>query len=303
MWEGEQVMSTQSFGSGSTRVPARRRRVLPVVVAGMVSLGLAACGSSKSKSNAAVKPAGATETTSAAKPATGEPLKVLQVLNELPSSGLFFPEAKAAVQGRIDRLNANGGGLGRPGQVGIWVAGLDANKAADCARKAVADHYLAAVGSLFAGAPDYQKILADAGIPHLAGLPFTPGDGSYPTEFPVSAGGPAVVAGQAAYLYDVAGSRKIVVVISDSPGASASVDSANSALVSRGAKIAASVPVPRTKPDLSAEVQQAVGSGDSILFAAAGGSLAQFLSQLKTLNYTKFVVPEGSLQPALRKAL
>src|SRR5713226_763201 len=85
-----------------------RSRVRQFAIVAVAVLAATACGSGKQSSTASPP------TTTAPKPASGEPVKVMQLIYEDPSKGIVLPEDKAVVRGRIDRLNAAGGVLGRP---------------------------------------------------------------------------------------------------------------------------------------------------------------------------------------------
>jgi ABC-type branched-subunit amino acid transport system substrate-binding protein len=299
------------------RVLTWRRLLLIVVLLGT------GCGSDNATSSSAAPTASAvstavssapasaaaasstTATTPAAKgPATGEPIKVLQVTLDNPSAGLAFPEVKAAVKGRIDRLNANGGILGRPVQVDVCEAQFDPNKADACAQKAVDGKYLAVIGSQFPNGDNWQKILESAGIPNIGYTPLVPYDGQTKTGFPVYAGALSAVAGQARYLSDVASCKNIVMPHTDSVSGQAAVGYANEGLKSKGMTVTAQ-PVPRSKPDQSAEVQKAISGGDCILVAVTGADLGQFAGLLQSNGYPvdKMDYNEGSFVPAIRKAL
>src|SRR5690606_779965 len=153
-------------------------------------------------------------------------------------------------KGRIDRLNQEGGVLGRPIEVDVCAAGFDPNKAAACAQRAVEGGYLAAVGGNFANGGDYHAILAEAGIAELGYVPYDPKDGAAPNGFPLSGGGASGVMAAARRIVDEMQPETVAVMYTDSAGGAASLAYAKQVLDAAGVAVKP-VAIPRNQPDLS----------------------------------------------------
>ena len=241
----------------------------------------------------------------AVKAPSGEPIRVMQVLLELPAAGITLPETKAAVQGRIDRLNKEGGILGRPVKLEVCQAEFDPNKADDCARKAVDGKFIAVIGSLFASGDSWLKILGAAGIPSVGASVLTTGDNKFSNSYPVTGGGVATVAGEGAYLYDVVGARKIAMATTDSAAGQLAFTNIDYSLTARRTGLQGTLTVPRNKADLSAEAQRASTLGDSLALNATGGDFANMYRLLIGQGYSrkKIITTEGILIRTTRKAI
>lgn len=263
----------------------------------------AACGDDggAEESSSTTTTDGAAVTEPSEGPASGEPVMVMQIVLESPDLGIFLPDAIAALQGRIDRLNEEGGVLGRPVEIEVCQAGFDPNLAAECARKAATGEYLAVLGGNFANGGDYARVLADADIANIGYVPYDPADGSAPNGYPLSGGGAASIFGAARFIADEFEPTTVAVVHTDSVAGAASLAYAKRVLEAADIQVQP-VAVPRNKPDLSAEVQQAAGA-DAALVAASGADFAKFVGGLVQIGYDSFVVPEGLAQPAIVAAL
>jgi len=284
----------------------RRSHARQFAILAVAALVASACGGGKQSSTGSPPTtkgvSGAPKTTTSPKAASGEPVKVMQLIYEDLTKGIALPEDKAAVRGRIDRLNADGGVLGRPVNIDLCVAGFDVNKADECAQRAVDGHYLAFIGSAFAAGDSWMKIVEKAGIPVLLSTPLVPYDYQSPVSFPVIGGGVSYIQGTASYLADVTGAKKIVLAYSDSAAGAALLAEIKDPLAARGLTLAKAIPVTRNKPDQSADVQLAVASGDGVSLGLSGADLAQWVTLLKAQGL-QYPVTAIALGPALVKSL
>lgn len=234
-------------------------------------------------------------------PASGEPILIMQIVVDSPELGLAIPEAQAAVEGRIARLNADGGVAGRPVAVDVCQAGFDPNVANECAQAAVQGGYLAVVSSSIASGGDYHDILNNAGIPEIGYLGFVPKDGENPLGFMVSQGAQGPVMAAAHRVAQDFSPETVAVMHTDSPGGVQSLVDASTVLESLGIAVTP-VPIPRNQPDLSAQVQTAMRA-DAVLNIATGADLAKIVLGLVQAGYEQHVLLSGAVLPALADAL
>ena len=277
--------------------------VLAIVV--FAGGGLVACGDDGDEAEPATSAPGVTEGGSSnpgSREASGEAVRILQLTAEAPELGVTLPDMTSSLQGRIDRLNREGGVLGRPVEVDICIAAQDPNRAAECARRAVEGGYLAAVGSIFPNGGDYHNILAAANIPDIGYQPFDQLDGTAPNGFPIVGGSFSLVYGAARRIAEEFDPERVVVMQADSAAGAAVGDYARRVLDPLGIEVVP-LPITRNKPDLSAEIQSAMSDGDAIFIGTSGADMVKIISGLVQANYKNFVVTEPSFQPALIKAL
>ncbi len=160
----------------------------------VAALALAACGSDEDSSSDSAPPesAGTTEqsmttspdaaaTTDAASssepPATdavasGEPVKVMMILDESAAVNLFQDSPKAGAQARVDRINAEGGlgGSGQPVELDFCITDLDPNKALACAQEAADDPSYVAVAGSQSSTTETSPVFEGAGL-HISLAP------------------------------------------------------------------------------------------------------------------------------------
>jgi branched-chain amino acid transport system substrate-binding protein len=279
------------------RLAARGAGTMALTALAMV---VAACGSNAGGGPAA---GGSASAGGSGSTAPGSALKIMQILPEDPAAGAFFPAAKAALKGRIDRLNKQGGIHGATVQLDVCTGGLDPNKTDDCARKAASGGYLAVVGSFTAGG-DWESILEKAHTPNIGVLPTTLADGTTSIAFPLTGGGYSDSAGCAAALYDVLGAKNIVLAYDQVPASASTVDSSDLALKARGTKLKLSFGIPTTETDVSADVQRLVSGGDGYTFSLVGATFPKMLSGTVARVGTKKVCAyEDALRPEVLSAV
>ena len=164
------------------RDSARGRRMgrfcLRLGVVALVMSVAAACGGSNSGSD------GSADAPSGPK-LSGEPVKVMTVTS-LNSQGPVFPMIKTTAETYEKWINAHGGINGRPLQVISCDDQGQPTQASACARKAVEEKVVAAVGSYSFFGDAIVPILADAEIPWFGTCcAATPQELTNPVSFPV----------------------------------------------------------------------------------------------------------------------
>jgi ABC-type branched-subunit amino acid transport system substrate-binding protein len=160
------------------RMTARKtfiRRVASAASVLSLAVGLAACSSSSSTGS------GSADSTVSADPGA---IKIM-VIASMSNPAFDFPETAAAVQARIDALNADGGINGRKVTVLTCDDKNDPNTAAACARQAVSDGVVATVGDYSVQGDSIWPILDPAGIPRIGLRSITDRDATDPLSFPI----------------------------------------------------------------------------------------------------------------------
>jgi ABC-type branched-subunit amino acid transport system substrate-binding protein len=185
----------------------------------------------------------------------------LMVAGDL-SSPAAIPEVPTGAEAAVAALNASGGIDGRP--VHLIVCDDNDPSPTACARRAVAAHVAATVGSMSAG---IDPILLANGIAQVGNVPFVAGDYTAPNSFPlfgfVTASGGIIKELAAAGCHRVAP----MVLAGESSG-----DDANRYLhlaqtTTPGVTVLPAIPVPFGLPDLSAQLAKATGDGSDCIAA------------------------------------
>ena len=231
--------------------PQSKWRYVTVLGACAATVAIAACGSSSSKPSSSSTQ---TAQTTATATATGQPIKVM-IAGTL-SGPTNLPELPHGAQAAAAEINTHGGVNGRPIDV---IACDDSNPSPDaCARKAVAEHVAAVVGSQSLG---INPILKANGIPQVGPFPFVPDDYKQANEFPVSGG--SVSAGAVVPFLAHLGVHKIVPVVLAGAFATRSAVAFMKETAARtpGVTILAPISLPFPSTDLSSQVQKAASTG------------------------------------------
>jgi ABC-type branched-subunit amino acid transport system substrate-binding protein len=253
-----------------TRLSIHRRAQLAlaaVAVAGAIT----ACGSAGTSSSdpssatATQSSSGASKSSSyaaaAASKLKGQPINVMIAATLDGPTNL--PELPWGAIAAADRINSQGGIKGRPIHV---IVCDDNNPSPDaCARKAVAAHVAAVVGSESAG---INPVLESNGIAQVGNFPFNPDDFTQPNSFPLSAGMEEL--GGAARLLASLGVKTILPLgTAGAPGIEHAVTELKTA-ASRipGMRVLPEVGLPFGSTDLSAEVAKAAESGAQAIVVA-----------------------------------
>jgi len=285
------------------------RRVTTFGAAVALAAGATACGSEKNAdetTTAAPTSTEATPTTAAtteapavteapvvteapAGPATGDPVKVVVILDESDSYGITYPTTRAGLEAKVGWINAHGGlgGSNRPVEVVYCVTQFDPNLATKCARDAADDQNVVAVAANVTNFADtINPILEQASLASFGPWGLAPADQTSPVSFPVMALGLAATGSEAGVVADIAGAKNVAIGYADVPSALEGVKIIEKVLEDRGVKVAVKVPVPLGKTDLAAEAAQLFGEGiDGVIFATdpgAASALAGLRAQLKS---------------------
>lgn len=238
------------------RAPSSLRRVticIALAVTMLVSMVATAGAAAPSASKASCK-----------KKPTGEPVLVSMIASfegPVGSDTNFLGGAQAAVKS----VNCAGGVQGRPLEL-LTCNGnafVDPNLGPNCAREAIAKGVVATAAMSTADASVIQAF-EDAGIP-MVGAPVAIRGYIASHSFPIAAGIPGILAGQAAKLYDD-GYERIRVMVIDVPGSSGIAGIADAGLTPRGAKVLPPALVPADpSADPSAVIQTAIRDTDAII--------------------------------------
>src|ERR1700722_13538834 len=154
----------------------KRRRWVMLIAAGSVSLLLAACSSSSS---------GGSTTNSSA---SGSGSIKIMALGLFQSAALSLPDSEAAMQAKVDAVNASGGIDGHQIDLTTCNDQLDPDQSAACARQAVSNGDVAVVASYEPYTAQVLPILESANIPFFNGEAIDNGDANSATEFPLTGG-------------------------------------------------------------------------------------------------------------------
>lgn len=249
---------------------------------------LAGCGSSGSPSHQV--------THVASRPVhfSGQPI-TLMVASDL-SSPAAIPEVPTGAEARVAALNAAGGIDGH--QVRLIVCDDNNPSPTACARRAVAAHVAAVVGSQSAG---INPILLANGIAQVGNAPFVADDYTAPNSFPLF--GFVTASGAIIKVLAAEGCKRIAPLVLS--GESAGED-ANRYLhlveaSTPGVTVLPEIPVPFGLPDLSAQLAKAASDGsDCIAGVLFSSDTAKILQEAKEQGVTeKFAFGQSSLPQML----
>lgn len=152
-------------------------KTLAPAIAALAAVGLVASGCSDDSS-----------ADPAQNPATGEPIKVGQILS-IQAGGLSVANMGAGMTASIDAFNNRGGVNGRPLELIQCDTMGDPNKEVDCANKMVSEGVTATLADFTVASPEsVSQILATAGIPRVGMNPMNMADFTSPNVFTPFAG-------------------------------------------------------------------------------------------------------------------
>jgi branched-chain amino acid transport system substrate-binding protein len=143
--------------------------------------------------------------------AAESPVKIMGV-GVFNSTEISLPDASAAMEARVDQLNASGGLKGHRIDLTICNDQFDPNQAATCARQAVSGHDVAVISSYEPFTTQVDPILEQAGIPLIYSTIVAPVDATDSISFPRDGGVPAQYAALGVRLVQ-AGCKKVGVVV------------------------------------------------------------------------------------------
>ncbi|RVW07494.1 hypothetical protein EGT67_21185 [Prescottella agglutinans] len=145
---------------------------LAPAIAALAAVGLVASGCSDDSS-----------ADPAQNPATGEPIKVGQILS-MQAGGLSVANMGAGMTASIEALNNRGGVSGRPLELVQCDSMGDPNKEVDCANKMVSEGVTATLADFTVASPEsVSQILTTAGIPRIGMNPMNMADFTSPNVF------------------------------------------------------------------------------------------------------------------------
>jgi branched-chain amino acid transport system substrate-binding protein len=270
------------------------------VLAGVVALALgavAACGDDSGGSDSGGSTDAATDDSD--ETLSGDPVKVMVILDESEETGLRFDTARAGAEVRVDEINGDGGlgGSGRPVEIEYCVTELDPNQAAECAQQAADDdEFVAVVASVSAEGDIVNPILEEAGLANIGSTAFSASDGLSPVSFPVMGGLVAATGCQGTILADEADATDIAVAYTDLPGAEQSVTLVDLTLATRDLEVVNTTIVPAAKADVSAEVTSVTDGADGLVTAMDGETAKRVIRTARQQGLDLAIAGSGAQQ-------
>ena len=257
----------------------------------------AAASTASSEASATVAPSSSNEAQSG--PATGEPIKLLNI-STLESPVFSAPQVQSAIEARVKSINEAGGVAGRPIEIEFCNDKFDPNEASACARKAVDEKVVAVVGSLNLFAANIFPILSDAGIPWIGGAGSSGAiELTDPISYPIHGGTPSMIVGDGAALVTMKGAHTVSIVGDDNPGSANGVDLFEQGVSLAGGESKTFI-APAGTVDYSALVGQAMeGNPDAVAVATVPANAAKFIKTLRDAGYKGVV---GGVSSAFPKA-
>ncbi|WP_182481447.1 ABC transporter substrate-binding protein [Nocardioides immobilis] len=273
--------------------PPLRPRARGLAVAGVLLLGLTACGGGDDEP----------ETTPTQDPDltfTGEPVKVMTV-TPYDTDTLNMRAALDVADGARVAINNAGGINGHELVVIACNEGADPNKAADCARQAVEEDVSAMVGGFTANGDTIMPILEEAGIPWIAPTGISAAELTSELSYPISSGVVGLASLGARTAED--GCDDVAFVTYDLPTTDQVAGLVDVGRASQGSEPTTQIKVPPTTTDYSSIAQEiadydcavmALPSNALVGMSAAGASLGS--------GTTYYVVPGGLTDSATDQA-
>ncbi|ONH22891.1 hypothetical protein BL253_34510 [Pseudofrankia asymbiotica] len=244
--------------------------MLPLAAA----LILSACGGSDDDKG--VSP------TSTVTAATGAPIKLVSIEDELTRE-----HYSAGIRTAVDYINNHGGVKGRPLQVTICPNNDDANVAASCARKAIADGVVADVASANNFGSNSNPVYEAAGVSVFGDSPLTSADFTSKAVFPLQGGSISSVGGQVALSIDVLKAKRVAVAyLNVAAGETLPPLLDNAVLKPRGLSLVAKVAVPRTVTDVAPQVANLLRANpDAVVVALTTDLASKFIRAVRQAGY------------------
>ena len=222
------------------------------------------------------------DSTTAAGPATGEPVKVM-VIAPTDNSVLTVDELPVAVEAAAAHLNERGGAGGRPIETIYCNDRNDPNEAGQCARQAVDEGVVAVVGSASLNmSSSVIPVLEANDIPLINPQIYGPLEATSPNSF--------LLTGQFIACYaaigEVLAARGIetaAFVHPDIAAAAAVNDNVVQSLEANGIELAQDIAMPVDAADVSSFVQQAIDAdADAIVVTPAAAQTALVVDGLRS---------------------
>jgi branched-chain amino acid transport system substrate-binding protein len=285
-------------------------RPLVIVVALLVAVVAAGCGSSSSTSTSASTGAssstGATASADALgtpKKATGSPL-VFGLLN-LESGPVTFPEYRQAAEAAAEYVNNYKGGIaGRPIKIVSCATDGQPATSARCASQVLDKKPVAILGGADIGGPGAFKVYQRAKIAYVGGIPFTPVESNAPNSaifISISTGDNAAAV---KYAKDNLGVKKATVIYTDdTQGKFTGLGVIVPAMKKAGIE-AKAVPVAPNAADLTSVAASATAGNPDMIYVNSPNACPGLLKALKSVGYGGKLmgIDPCSSPPALKAA-
>ena len=192
---------------------------------------------------------------------SGEPLKVMTVTT-LNAAGPTYQNIANTANAYADYINARGGIAGRPLEVTVCDEQFDPAVATTCARQAVEEGMVSIVGSFTFFAESIVPVIAESSITWFGPCcAITPSELTSPYSFPIG-NQPMYAVGAVKRAVDD-GCTNINAVVID--GAQVFLPPMENAMKALGKEFGATVILPPTAQDYSAEVAQATDGADCVV--------------------------------------
>ncbi|TYL55492.1 ABC transporter substrate-binding protein [Nocardioides sp. BGMRC 2183] len=252
------------------------RRITTGLVAGVLSLPLAACGGGDGE-------------------ASDGPVKIMSI-GSFESSVFSTPQVASALQARISAMNADGGIDGRKIELTICNDKFDPNEATACAQRAVTEGYVAVVGGASPFSPQFLPVLEKGEIPLVAGSASSGApELQSPISFPINAGAPGMSLGNGRIA--AAAGNNTVVVASDNEGSQTGADLTIEGAEAAGAEMT-KVTMKLGAPDVSATVASVLDlEPDAVALQVVTEDALKVVKGLRQAGYVGPVSGPGSLFP------
>lgn len=210
---------------------------------------------------------------------------VIGMINQEDTPLGSFPEVRRAVEGGVDFVNAELGGVGgRPLELHTCITSFDAEQSAACAQEMVGEDVVALVGGLDVTSNGSIPVLEDNGIPQLGGIPANLVEQQSDVTFFFSGG---VTGGLAAFLAHTAeegGTSSVLAYGEFESFEVAAQDYAAPLADSLGVDLEL-ISYPLTATDFLPVLTRAAESEpDSIIVAAAGSACAPIMTTYRDLG-------------------
>jgi branched-chain amino acid transport system substrate-binding protein len=273
------------------------RRVLAAIAVCSAAALAAGCGSSSKSSSSGggtnASTGGSTVSQSVLgtpKPATGAPV-VFGALNIEASNGAAFPQSRQAMDATVKYVNAYRGGIGgHPIQIKWCITDGAPATSANCAKKLLADHVTAILGSADLANAVTMPIYAKANVAYVGGMNFTPAESTakIATIFNDVAQLSNVLDG----LYSVNGlkGKKVAVIAQGDTQGEFSAKTYTMPAIKSAGGTAQLFPAPPSQADLSSVVASALGSNPDVVALESPAQCVALLSALKASGNTKPVI-------------
>ena len=223
------------------------------------------------------------DTAVAADPAA-EPI-VIGMINQEDTPLGSFPEVRRAVEGGVEFVNAELGGVGgRPIELHTCITSFDPEQSAGCAQEMVGEDVVALVGGLDVTSNGSIPVLEANGIPQLGGIPANLVEQQSDVTFYFSGG---VTGGLGAFLADTAenGGTSSVLAYGEFESFQVSAEDYASPLADSLGIDLELISYPLTATDFLPVLTRAAQSDpDSIIVAAAGSACAPIMTTYQDLG-------------------